>query len=219
MLTSSPKIAPPPPLAPPPLALPPIESAKRRSSSSSSSAASDAGAEPDAAVGGGDAALGSAPDRRWDKQSEEFILKMREKAVVASQQCMSAALFHRRMHFRVAVPSVLVPILMSPVSQLSECDVGIWKKHVTTGILVVLSVLSAVQTQMDFSKRAERYIAAAHRYQDIIESMDLVLSTPVEHRENVHDVTLRWKTALAALHKANTWVTTTGPQKLFRGWG
>lgn len=246
MLTSSPKVAPPPP---PPVALPPIEPLSLSSSirseqrdgrslelrsraehadMSGDHRRSEARVSSDLESGEfrgnlsnvtGAVAAHAPEGRVWDKASEEFILNVRRKCEVCSRQCSEAALFHRRMHGRLAIPGVIIPILMSPVSQLNECEAGVWVKHTNTGVFVVLSVLSAIQTYFDFSRRSERYMHSSHKYNELIGDIDIELSKPVEFRSNVHTLTMRWKQALTSLNKTNWWVTTSGPDKLFRGWG
>lgn len=157
--------------------------------------------------------------RRWDKASEDHIQCIRTKCDLCARQCMDAALFHRRMHGRLAIPAVVVPILSAPLSQLESCDMTDWVKHVNTSIFVLLSLLSAVHTYFDFSRKSEKYMHSSHKYSELVGDIDLELSKPVRFRNNVHTVTVRYKQALASLNKTNWWVTTSGPEKLFRGWG
>ena len=53
-----------------------------------------------------------AEDREWDESSEYYIRHIRTVALRNAQRCRDTALWSRKMHTRLALPTVVIPIVM-----------------------------------------------------------------------------------------------------------
>lgn len=162
-------------------------------------------ANSDGSPGLGYGRIVGVEDREWDEASEAYLRSMRVICARNTQRCRDSALWARKMHTRLALPTVIIPIVMTPFSQLDECETK-WAKHVATVIFILLSLLNGLNTYFDFSKRSERCMSSSHKYAEIMGDLDYELSKPTAHRGNVNVVTTRLRHSVSALDKSNWWV-------------
>lgn len=146
-----------------------------------------------------------AADRPWDDASEAYIRTVRATCARNAQRCRDAALWARKMHSYFAIPTVVIPILMTPVSSIDECEMP-WVRHVNTVVFIVLSLLNSLHTYWDYSKKSERCMGSAHKYTELCAELDLELTKVPSQRVNVNLLTAKLRQSVSALDKTNWWV-------------
>ena len=93
--------------------------------------------------------------------------------------CKEAAIQNKRRHVRVAFPAVIIPIVMTPVSQIDDCQQP-WAKHVSTAVFFVISILNAITTYFDYLENL--YMNTSHKFSEIVADIEFELSNIIQRK-------------------------------------
>jgi len=144
-----------------------------------------------------------AEDREWDDMSEDYIKNLRDRCKEKSERYNKLSKINKKLHICFSIPSILIPIIMTPFTQIQEtCEEEneeSWIKNITTGVLIIISILNTLNTYFDFSKKGERLMQS--KYDEIYEEINWQLTKPREYRTNVNILTMSLKNNIITLNK------------------
>ena len=142
-----------------------------------------------------------AEDREWDLLAQEYINNLQAKCKINAEHCIKMARSKRKIHTRLALPAVVIPIVMTAVTQLDDCEMP-WIKNLNSAVYIFISILNAVNTYFDYSRKAERLIQSKYKYDELLEEIGFQLSKPPEFRTNVNILMSSMKHSMIALNRS-----------------
>jgi hypothetical protein len=153
-----------------------------------------------------------AEDREWDDISEDYIKNLKDRCKINSERCNKLSIKNKRLHICFSIPSILIPIIMTPFTQIEEetCEENeesgeniSWIKNITTCVLIIITILNTLNTYFDFSKKGERLMQSKYKYDEIYEEINWQLTKPREFRTNVNILTMSLKNNITTLNKTS----------------
>lgn len=102
----------------------------------------------------------------WTHDVEDFIRDIEEKCIESSDKHMKAGYDKKKKHTILALPPIIIPAFMSPISGKFEDEE--WLQVMTPITFAVVAVASGVATFFNFSKKSEQHFNYAARYHDIV---------------------------------------------------
>ena len=139
--------------------------------------------------------------RDWDESSEDYIISLRKKCLERRAFCYQKSLEKRRAHRRLAVPVVIIPIIMTPIAQMDECEIPA-VKYILTVVFIIISILNAVNTYFDYSRKSEQLLQNRYKYDEILEEIEYQMSKPQQFRTNVNVMMSNLKNSINTLNRS-----------------
>lgn len=139
-------------------------------------------------------------DRDWDDNAEEYIKNIKKECEICAEKCLKNAKFRKKLHIYLSIPTILIPILMTPVSQIDECEMP-KIKHVTSSVFIIISILNAINTYFDNSRKYEKLMQNKYKYDEIIEEIKFQFAKPAEFRINVNSMMINLKHSFNTLNR------------------
>ena len=100
----------------------------------------------------------------------------------------------------MSIPTIIIPIIMTPISQLDKCDYPN-VKHITSSVFIFISILNAINTYFDNSRKYEKLMQNKYKYDEIIEEIKFQFAKPAEFRNNINSVMIGLKTNINSLNR------------------
>ena len=139
--------------------------------------------------------------REWDDYSEEYIYNLKKKCIQRRQFCHIKSNEKRKIHRRLAIPVVIIPIIMTPIAQMDECEIP-QVKYILTVVFIIISILNAVNTYFDYSRKSEQLLQNKYKYDEILEEIEFQMSKPSHFRTNVNVMMSNLKNSINTLNRS-----------------
>lgn len=139
--------------------------------------------------------------REWDESSEDYIIGLKKKCLKRREFCYQKSQEKRRAHRRLAVPVVIIPIIMTPIAQIDECEIPA-VKYILTVVFIIISILNAVNTYFDYSRKSEQLLQNRYKYDEILEEIEYQMSKPQQFRTNVNVMMSNLKNSINTLNRS-----------------
>eukprot|EP00965_Chrysotila_dentata_P044970 1493995-Pleurochrysis_carterae.AAC.2 len=136
----------------------------------------------------------------WLEDAEDLLKRIRRGAQEASQLLLVKARLLKKLHHRYAIPSILIPLAMTPVTAaLGEYE---WLKYVQMCAFITSGCSGALATFMNHGSISERCYHFSSRYSDLVMEIDQELALPRRFREASDTFMIRIKLMYMSLNRA-----------------
>ena len=123
-------------------------------------------------------------EEAWGQRNEQFCLQWLRGWSKRAELHRQAAAHCASMSHRVVVPSILLPLIMTPLSGFLEREDTNTTFVVPAGFMVC-AMLSTVVSYFKFDKLSVEHASKCHKYEDLISDMQVELNKSRRYRRQV----------------------------------
>lgn len=136
----------------------------------------------------------------WDTPTEDLIKEWRESCSSLAAAHEQSARTCKRKHVWYGLPSLMIPMVMTPLSAaLKDQD---WISYFEMTAFMCTAVTTAMVQFFNFSGKSERHFSFSARYADLVTDIDQELAKPRHFRQQVDTFSLKVKMTYDALNNS-----------------
>lgn len=136
----------------------------------------------------------------WNTAQEELIDKWRTACDDLSVKHQISAESCKKKHSFYGLPSLIIPLLMTPISATFKDES--WISYIEMSAFMLSGVASAMLQFYNFSGKKERHFAFSARYADLVTDIEQEMAKPRQFRQEVDTFSLKIKMLYDALNRS-----------------
>lgn len=122
-------------------------------------------------------------DSDYTENQRELLVRWRRAAVVLAEEHSEDASSNKRWHYRLMIPTLVIPVIMAPLESLA--DGGAWLAKLNVGAFIVTGVFSGLSMFFNHAEKEAQHEDAVVGYKEIILAVDTELTKPSRAREPI----------------------------------
>ena len=136
----------------------------------------------------------------WHSSLEKYVKNIRDIARLHSNLHEQSGYYFKQRNNWFGLPSVLIPLIMAPISLLVESANVSAIPFVNAGGFMLTGIFTGVYSFFKYGEQMERHFSFASRYSDIVTDIESELIRERKHRTPADVMIVKIKMALANLN-------------------
>jgi len=141
-------------------------------------------------------------EERWNSRLEKYIKHMRNIADTQSHLHEQAGYHFKKRNNYFGLPSVLIPLIMAPVSLMLESKESSEGAYVNAAGFMITGIFTGIYSFFKYGEKMERHFSFSSRYSDIVTDIESELIK--ERSFRMHADVMIMKVKLSLDHLNNT---------------